>query len=265
MEKEKILSADVLDIIFDGRNKAYGAYPLRKQYDERMWKAIGGMIALILIVMILFKSFKEKDLVYAKIYSIPDPGTTMVKMPEKPKMTMPVQKKSGGAAAGKSSRIQLVKDAGPIKPGTQPGLQQADTTGPINSGPGKFIPGPPAEIPVINSGGNGSTEKPFESRIINASFPGGDAAWKKYLERYLDKETAITNNAPVGEYKVIVVFKVNTEGKISDVKAETNFGYGMELEAVRVIKRGPDWIPAQQNGQKLSVYRRQPVTFVVSE
>lgn len=111
MEKEKILYADVLDIIFDGRNKAYGAYTLRKEYDVRLWNAIGGMIALLLIVMILFKSFKEKDLVYAKFYSIPDTENKTVKMPEKQKVVTPVHKKSGGNVAGRSSKIQIVKNA----------------------------------------------------------------------------------------------------------------------------------------------------------
>ncbi len=264
MEKEKILSADVLDIIFDGRNKAYGAYTLRKEYDIRLWKAIGGMIAVLLIVMFLFRSFKEKDLVYAKFYDIPEPANKSLKMPEKPKVVTPVHKRSGGNMSGRSSKIQIVKNAGPIKINTQPGIPTPDTASVSGPGPGKYVPGPPSEIPSTSSTLTVPAAS-FESKVINASFPGGDAAWKKYLERYLDKETAINNNAPAGEYKVIIVFKVDTEGRISDVKAETNFGYGMETEAVRVIKRGPNWIPAQQNDQKLNVYRRQPVTFMVTE
>ena len=196
------------------------------------------MIALLLIVMILLKSFKEKDLVYAKFYSIPNTENKTVKMLEKQKVVTPVRKKSGGNVAGRSSKIQIVKNAAPKKNTTQHRTPTTDTVSVYGPGPGKYIPGSPTEIPGTFSKQPSTTQVPFESKFIKASFPGGDAAWKKYLERHLDKETAINNSAPSGECNVIVVFKVNTEGKISDVKAETNFGYGKETKSVRVIKRG---------------------------
>lgn len=55
------------------------------------------------------------------------------------------------------------------------------------------------------------------------------------------------------------------DGTISDVAAETNHGYGMEQEAVKIIKKGPKWTPAIQNGRNVNAYRRQPITFVVQE
>lgn len=266
MEKEKILSADVLDIIFEGRNKAYGAYALRKHYDERLWKAIGTMVALLLIIFVLFKTFKEKEVIYAKEYVMEENRTGSVKMPEKSKKSTPVPAKSSSAKSGQTSNIQIVKTAGPIKSATGPGSNVPDTSGFPGTGTGIKTGGP---FPSDSIGGKtpDSVQNivPFVSKMVNASFPGGDVAWKKYLERYLDSETAINHNAPAGVYKVIVVFMVNTQGKISDVKAETNFGYGMEAEAIRVIKKGPDWVPASQNDEKLNVYRRQPVTFIVAE
>ena len=59
----------------------------------------------------------------------------------------------------------------------------------------------------------------------------------------------VDNGAPEGTYTVYVQFVVDKEGNISDVKALTNHGYGMEEEAVRVIKKGPNWTPAIQNGR----------------
>jgi protein TonB len=56
---------------------------------------------------------------------------------------------------------------------------------------------------------------------------------------------------------------VDKGGNISDVKGLTKHGYGMEEEAIRVIKRGPKWTPAIQNGRNVNAYRKQPVTFVV--
>jgi len=60
-------------------------------------------------------------------------------------------------------------------------------------------------------------------------------------------------------------FIVSKDGSISDVVAETKFGYGMEAEAVKIIKKGPKWTPALQNGRNVNAYRRQPITFIVEE
>jgi len=58
---------------------------------------------------------------------------------------------------------------------------------------------------------------------------------------------------------------VDKEGNVSDVKPLTSHGYGMEDEAVRVIKKGPQWKPAIQNGRNVKAYRRQPITFQIEE
>src|SRR6188768_3506082 len=52
MEINKILSADVLDIIFEGRNKEYGAYELRKTYNKRILVAVAGMFALVILLFV---------------------------------------------------------------------------------------------------------------------------------------------------------------------------------------------------------------------
>ena len=80
----------------------------------------------------------------------------------------------------------------------------------------------------------------------------------------LNANAPVDNGAPAGKYTVYVQFIVDREGNISEVKALTNNGYGMEDEAVRVIKRGPKWTPAVQNGRQVKAYRKQPITFVVT-
>ena len=114
------------------------------------------------------------------------------------------------------------------------------------------------------------TKKSDENEIftkveIEAGFPGGSAAFKKYLERNLNANAPVENNAPPGTYTVIVKFVVSKSGAISDVTAETSLGYGMEQEAMKIIKKSPNWTPAQQNGSIVNAYRRQPITFVVAE
>ena len=98
---------------------------------------------------------------------------------------------------------------------------------------------------------------------IEAGFPGGVAAFRKYLENNLNGNTPVENDAPRGAYTVIVKFVVSKSGAISDVTAETNLGYGMEQEAIKIIKQSPNWTPAQQNGSIVNAYRRQPITFLV--
>jgi protein TonB len=107
--------------------------------------------------------------------------------------------------------------------------------------------------------------KIFNKVEIEAAFPGGTAAWTKYLRNKLDPNTPVDNGAQPGTYQVIVRFIVSKDGTISDVVAETKHGFGMEEEAMRVIKKGPNWTPAQQNGRYVNAYRRQPITFQVQE
>ncbi len=104
----------------------------------------------------------------------------------------------------------------------------------------------------------------FQKVDIQASFPGGAAAWRNYLLKKLDVKVPINNKAPEGAYTVIVRFIVNRDGTISDVTAETKNGYGMEQEAIKVIENGPKWKPGIQNGNEVTSVRRQPITFIVA-
>lgn len=105
--------------------------------------------------------------------------------------------------------------------------------------------------------------KTFSEVEIEASFPGGRDAWVAYLTANLKANTPVKKKAPAGKYMVIVRFIVSKDGNISEVVAETNHGFGMEEEVIRIIKKGPKWNPAQLNGKFVNAYRRQPVTVVV--
>ncbi len=99
---------------------------------------------------------------------------------------------------------------------------------------------------------------------VEAEFPGGLEAWKEYLMKNLKADVPSKKRAPDGTYTVIVRFIVWKDGRIEGITAETNHGYGMEKEVMRVIRKGPKWKPAMQNGNIVKAYRRQPITFVVS-
>jgi TonB-dependent SusC/RagA subfamily outer membrane receptor len=105
--------------------------------------------------------------------------------------------------------------------------------------------------------------KIFEKVEVDPSFPGGEGAWREFLEHHLNTEIPIKLNAPDGTYTVWVQFIVDKEGNVSNIKPLTDFGYGMEKEALRIINLSAKWIPAKQNGHMVKAYRKQPITFVV--
>lgn len=107
-------------------------------------------------------------------------------------------------------------------------------------------------------------DKVFTKVDTEASFPGGDEAWKEYLQKNLRGNVPVKKKAPPGVYKVVVKFIVDTEGNLTDIEAETDHGYGMEEEVIRIIKKGPRWSPAIINGKPVNAYRRQPVTFEIT-
>ena len=108
------------------------------------------------------------------------------------------------------------------------------------------------------------TDSVFTREEKEAEFPGREKGWRSYLERNLNPNVPVNKKAPPGTYNVRVKFIVQKDGSISDISAETSFGHGMEEEVIRVITKGPKWIPAVQYGRKVKAYRIQPVTFVVS-
>ncbi|WP_018630273.1 energy transducer TonB [Niabella aurantiaca] len=98
-----------------------------------------------------------------------------------------------------------------------------------------------------------------------AEFPGGLNAWATYLTRSLDVFRPIRNGAAPGKYQVMVQFIIDKDGTLSNIKALTHNGYGMEDEALRVIRRSGKWSPAQQYGRFVKAYRRQPIVFAITK
>jgi hypothetical protein len=105
--------------------------------------------------------------------------------------------------------------------------------------------------------------KVFDKVEKEASFPDGVTAWRKFLERNVNPEVPANNYAPPGTYTVIVQFIVDKNGTISEIKPLTKHGFGMEEEVLRVIKMGPNWLPATIDGKPVKAYRKQPLTFQV--
>lgn len=105
----------------------------------------------------------------------------------------------------------------------------------------------------------------FTKVEIEAQYPGGNKAWSAFISQNLRGNVPARNRAPVGTYNVMAQFIVDKTGKVTEVKALTNHGFGMEEEVIRVIRRSPRWTPARQGGRFVKAYRNQPITFVVSK
>lgn len=118
---------------------------------------------------------------------------------------------------------------------------------------------------VVEAPKSDDEDKVFTKVENEAEFPGGNAAWSRYLEKSLGGFNPADNGAAPGRYQVVVRFIVSKDGSISDVQPETHYGSGMEEIAVKCIKNGPKWKPALQNGRNVNAYRRQPITFIVEE
>lgn len=92
-------------------------------------------------------------------------------------------------------------------------------------------------------------------------FPGGQDAMMKFISKNVKyPENAIQNNV---EGKVVLKFVVNTQGEIRDIEviSKVKYGYGLEEEAIRVIKKMPRWTPGKLNGKPVNVYFSLPISF----
>ena len=112
---------------------------------------------------------------------------------------------------------------------------------------------------------SGNKKPGFITYQKKAMFPGGQQGWIEYLQTHLKANVPNRNKAPVGIYTVNVVFLIGKDGKISEVTAKNNPGYGTAEEAVRVIAKGPNWIPAIQNNKQVIYRQIQPISFQVEE
>ncbi|MDR0793405.1 MAG: energy transducer TonB [Chitinophagaceae bacterium] len=108
-------------------------------------------------------------------------------------------------------------------------------------------------------------EKEFTQVQAEATYPGGNEAWARYLRRNLQTDVPVKNGAKAGRYTVVVSFLVDENGNISSVRAETDPGYGTAAEAMRAIKSSGKWEPALQNGHPVKYRQKQAITFMVQK
>jgi periplasmic protein TonB len=271
MESNNILKADLLDIVFDKRNKAYGAYELRVTYPDRIKKA---MFITLGISILIFTSAvwansrkKEEPKVIVDVIYTPSAVPTDV-----PKPLPPPPKQPAAAPAAKVKQDVYVKPVLVDEPPSPPAPVEVfnnDTKIAIKKVDGIDDPGEIDPLSIVKTKGI------IEDKNADVNDGGGftpiekeaqfDGDWIWFLQKNLRAEVASNNDAPAGTYRVEIQFVVDVDGKLSNITALTKHGYGMEEEAIRVIKQSKKWVPAFQNGVHVKAYRKQLVTFVIGE
>jgi TonB-dependent SusC/RagA subfamily outer membrane receptor len=108
-----------------------------------------------------------------------------------------------------------------------------------------------------------NNEPIFYTAEKSPQFPGGSNGWVSYLSKNLNRDLPVSKGAPSGQYKVVLSFIVSNTGEVRNVEALNDPGYGTAAEAIRMIEKGPKWIPAEQNGNKVNYFVTQTIVFAI--
>jgi protein TonB len=274
MTNNELLHASLLDIVFDNRNKEYGAYTLRKEYNQRMFASLGIGISLILFVVLMNAlnndgSFSPgnrptNNEVIISCIEIPEETIEKAKPPPAKPAVDPVQTKPAEpVAAVEFPPIAIVPDieadnnlVATAAEMLNKQIATADANGKDYTG--EFV------LPkaVLSSDSQEKEIIPADHSIISNSrpeFPGGQVALMKFLSRHLETPDELNS----GDRKMVRArFKVDVDGSVSLVEIIQTGGSLFDKEVIRVCKKMPRWKPAIQNGEAIPTSYVLPVTFI---
>ena len=263
MTNKEILQADMLDILFENRNKLYGAYALRKTYDRRLAIALGA--ALLTVLISLAVSFlnnrnnhngpnKNDHVMILTKYEIPKEE---IKEEIKPK------EKPTPKSTAEFKEIVVVPDDKADK--ELPDMEKISKSiigdenldGEEDDGTGKQ---------TSESNGSEQTGTTQQEEVKQPDlptyppeFPGGSAAWLNFLQKHLQSPDDLE---PGQKVEVLVRFWVDIDGSVSRTEVVKSGGSSFDKEVLRVLKKMPKWKPAMQHGNLVAVAYTQPVTFM---
>jgi len=268
MEVNKILSADFLDILFDERNKDYGAYELRKNYQRRLTTALlvtAGAALLIFLMVIVGRSVADREKNKVKVQDV---TLAEIKPEEQQKIEPPPppppKQEPPKIEITKFTPPKIVEDEKFEEKQEVKEQEEITNVGKIDQEGIKDpeIVNPPKveeETKVVEA----PKEDPntvFTKVEVEAQFPGGEGKWNQYVQREVEKNIDdLVDDGQAGTCEV--QFIVDKEGNVSNVEALSMKGSKLAEVAVNAIKRGPKWIPAIQNGRQVKAWRRQKITF----
>ena len=278
MQNLNFLETELLDILFRGKNKKYGAYALRKNYPMRMRNALGITAGLFLSIFAIqfglnghaigpidFPTVKPDIYIHdIQELILPEqvggkPGAIPPKTetPPKPEIIVP--------ATDVTVPITNIP-----KPAVPDPVITTGTTGPPVAMPGSGNLGPDGPHTIGPSPGGPAVTTavivtaPAPPKIVEIAefmpeFPGGEDAMIAYLKSHMNYPKLAESIGIEGT--VFVQFVVNTRGKISRIEVLRGIGGGCDKEAGRVIKSMPAWKPGTQDGHKVNVSFVLPVKF----
>lgn len=274
MSKIDLISSDWVDLVFEGRNKAYGAYRLRKSTTKRNILAMVAVVILLVVAFIILtvKNFvdeqrakvamtqvaeltnydqpKKKAEVKQKKVEV-EPERVVERVKSSIKFTAPVIKKDDEVKPDEELKTQDELMSTKTAIGTFDVKGNDDANGEILKAKEVIAEPEPPKHEEEN--------KVFDIVEQQPLFPGGPAALMKYLSENTKYPVVAQENGVQG--RVTVQFVVEKDGSISDVHVLRGVDPSLDKEAVRVVKSMPRWTPGKQNGITVRVNYRVPVLF----
>lgn len=265
------------DIVFEGKNKDFGAYEMRKKSDGRHNKA---MIIVVIAVVVIFFALRLVNLALEKAAAniVDDASQEIVQVdmgeqeePEEEEEMVQIEEEKPEALPEeilntmKVTELQIandedVKAEDEIK--SQDELQESQTA----FGSTDFDKGTD-DLNVVREHKDEiivEKKEPVKEEVFVAveqmpQFPGGDAELMKFLSKNIKYPTMAMENNIQG--RVVVQFVVTKTGAIGEVKVIRSVDRDLDREAIRVCKSLPNFIPGKMNGQAVNVWYTLPVNF----
>lgn len=259
-----VTDAERNQIVFQNRNRAFGAYQIRKEYNHTLFLSliISSLFFIAVPASINLLSASEDEIIPAQKI-LEDPIYMINVLPVEPLQPAEILKPEKPLQSTPQNTIpQVVNDpviSKPSDPATQPASPGNPAgNGPVSpenpTGPGTLTVAPPLEIIPDNTIYKAVQEMPL--------FPGGEEEMFKFLMKniiYPEDDKLIRNQGTVFVYFVIDKNGLPTDIKVMNPrKGKEN----LEKEAMRVIGKMPKWIPGKQNGKPALVSFTLPVRFV---
>jgi len=267
ISKFDLYKTEWLELVFDNRNKAYGAYELRQHNSRTMLTAMGIAIAVVGIPVILIGALmKPVILPTPPLVHIIPVFNPVIEHPHVAPAQHPHVSPPPASTAPITLRIPVPVAVVPpqiIQPTTHADPDPGVITGPTST----TISG--GTVPGGGSGTLGTTDNTGNEPVSTAGLQrmpepyGGAGAWSKFLGKNLKYPEMAVDQHMQG--KVWVSFIVEKDGRLSNIVVDRGAGYGMDEEALRVLKMSPAWRPGIQNGQPVRVRFNIPINFQLSD
>ena len=279
--KSTIYQTEWLDLVFANRNKTYGAYELRQNYNKRLGQALlfTSFFVFLLFsypfIMLQFKTEAEAPPILQeenRIIPIDLPAKEKIQEPVKPAAAAPAAPPLKSETTDFKTPLVVSKpDADVIEPPTVKQLENSVIASDNNKGDATIANALPREKGSGQGGdGKNATDAGSGDAILTPEllqkypeFPGGMEAFANYLRKNLRYPERAVEAGASG--KVYVSFVVEKDGHLTDIKVIRGIGYGCDEEAARVLKKSPAWTPGIQNERAVRVLYTIPLHFQMGE